>query len=104
MSKHRPNGDGMIRNRGKIWEGRIVVGHKSDQSPIYKYIYGKTQKELIEKMHQLHIEYNDVKLNENSNLKLSEWLDIWIEKYAKHKIKFQTYESYIRTINLHIKP
>ncbi|MBR6552459.1 MAG: site-specific integrase [Clostridia bacterium] len=104
MSKHRPNGDGMIRNRGKIWEGRIVVGHKSDQSPIYKYIYGKTQKELIEKMHQLHIKYNDVELNENSNLKLSEWLDIWIEKYAKHKIKFQTYESYIRTINLHIKP
>lgn len=104
MSKHRPSGDGMIRNRGKFWEGRIVVGHNSDQSPIYRYVYGKTQKELIEKMHQKHIEYDGIELSDNSNLKLSEWLEIWIEKYAKVKLKFQTYESYLSSINLYINP
>ena len=104
MSKHRPSGDGMIRNRGKFWEGRIVVGHNSDQSPIYRYVYGKTQKELIEKMHQKHIEYDGIELSDNSNLKLSEWLKIWIEKYAKVQLKFQTYESYLSSIHLYINP
>ena len=71
MSKHRPSGDGMIRNRGKFWEGRIVVGHNSDQSPIYRYVYGKTQKELIEKMHQKHIEYDGIELSGGESQKLS---------------------------------
>ena len=53
MAKRRPNGEGMIRQKKNgQWEGRIVVGHKSDGKPIYRYIYAKTQKELIEKLHQ----------------------------------------------------
>ena len=43
MAKRRPNGEGMIRQKKKgQWEGRIVVGHKSDGKPIYRYVYAKT--------------------------------------------------------------
>ena len=42
MSKRRANGEGMVRKIGKRWEGRIVVGHKTDGSPIFRYTYGKT--------------------------------------------------------------
>lgn len=36
MAKRRPNGEGMIRQKKKgQWEGRIVVGHKSDGKPGY---------------------------------------------------------------------
>ena len=39
MAKRRPSGDGMVRKRedGR-WEGRIVVGHKQNGEPIFRYV------------------------------------------------------------------
>ena len=53
MGKRRPSGDGMVRKRedGR-WEGRIVVGHKENGNPIFRYIYADTQKELTAKLRQ----------------------------------------------------
>ena len=44
MAKRRPSGDGMVRKRedGR-WEGRIVVGHKQNGEPIFRYVLAKTQ-------------------------------------------------------------
>ena len=43
----------MVRKRedGR-WEGRIVVGHKENGDPIFRYIYANTQKELTAKLRQ----------------------------------------------------
>lgn len=53
MAKRRPSGDGMVRKRedGR-WEGRIVIGHKENGDPIFRYIYADTQKELTAKLRQ----------------------------------------------------
>ena len=53
MGKRRPSGDGMVRKRedGR-WEGRIVVGHKENGEPIFRYLSAKTQKELFKNLHQ----------------------------------------------------
>ena len=53
MGKRRPSGDGMVRRRkdGR-WEGRIVIGHKNNGSPIFRYVSAKTQTELLKKLHQ----------------------------------------------------
>ena len=52
MAKRRPSGDGMVRKRDDgRWEGRIVVGHKEDGSPIFHYVLAATQKELLDKLH-----------------------------------------------------
>ena len=53
MAKRRPSGDGMVRKRedGR-WEGRIVVGHKQNGGPIFRYVLAKTQKELLDKLHR----------------------------------------------------
>ena len=105
MAKRRPNGEGMIRQKKKgQWEGRIVVGHKSDGKPIYRYVYAKTQKELIEKLHKRIDIYRDVELNENSNMTLGEWLDIWIEKYMTDTIRSSTLRKYKSCVELYIKP
>ena len=47
MAKRRPSGDGMVRKKedGR-WEGRIVVGHKQNGEPIFRYVLAKTQKEF----------------------------------------------------------
>ena len=105
MAKRRPNGEGMIRQKKKgLWEGRIVVGHKSDCKPIYRYAYARTQKELIEKLHQKIDIYRDAELNENSNMTLGEWLDIWIEKYMTDTIRPSTLRKYKSCVELYIKP
>ena len=104
MSKRRPNGEGMVRKIGKRWEGRIVVGHKTDGSPIFRYTYGKTQKELLDKMHQKMSEYHGVELNESSNMSLSEWLDLWLEKYMRSTVRKSTFEGYLRIANNYLKP
>ena len=105
MAKRRPNGEGMIRQKKKgQWEGRIVVGHKSDGKPIYRYVYAKTQKELIEKLHQKIDIYRDAELNENSNMTLGEWLDIWIEQYMRGTVRDSTLKGYQNHIEAYIKP
>ena len=82
MSKRRPSGDGMVRKRedGR-WEGRIVVGHKSNGDSIFRYISAPTQKELSAKLRQLTEAYKGVDLTEESNMALSVWLDKWLDEY-----------------------
>ena len=104
MAKRRPNGDGMVRKVKGKWEGRIIVGHKDDGSPIFRYIYGKTQKELTEKMHRKLNEYQGVELTEDSKMTLGEWLDVWLEKYMRNTIRQSTFDSYNHMIRDYIKP
>ncbi len=61
------------------WEGRIVAGHKESGAPIFRYVYGKTQKALLEKLHSGIEEYQDVELTEDSRTTLGEWLDRWLD-------------------------
>ena len=71
MANKRPDGDGLVRKRkdGR-WEGRIVVGHKANGTPIFRSVFAKTQKMLMEKLHQ-HIEtYRDVELSEDCDIPL----------------------------------
>lgn len=104
MVKRRPNGDGMIRKLEKQWEGRIVVGHKDNGSSIFRYFYGKTQKELIEKMHIKINEYASIELSERSKMTLEEWLEIWLEKYMKNTLRLNTFKGYEIIVKKYIIP
>lgn len=105
MGKRRPSGDGMVRKRedGR-WEGRIVVGHKENGNPIFRYIYADTQKELTAKLRQNINAYQGVNLTEESNMTLSQWLDKWLEEYIKGTIRESTLEGYRRDIMNHVIP
>lgn len=105
MAKRRPAGDGMVRKRDDgRWEGRIVVGHKKNGDPIFRHVYARTQKELMDKLHQNIESYHDVELTEESRMSLSEWLDRWLEEYKSGTLRPGTVEGYRRYINLYIKP
>lgn len=104
MATRRSKGEGMIRKKDGRWEGRIVVGHKDDDSPIFRYIYAKTQKELTEKMHRKFVEYEGVELTSDSNMTLGEWFDIWYEKYAKPTIRETTLMGYKKELENYVRP
>ena len=105
MAKRRPSGDGMVRKRDDgRWEGRIVVGHKKNGNPIHRYVLGRTQKELMKKLHD-HIEmYRDADLTEDCNMTLGEWLDRWINEYMIFTVRETTLDSYKAMIKNQVKP
>ena len=105
MAKRRPSRDGMVRKRedGR-WEGRIVVGHKEDGAPIFRYALAKTQKELLDKLHRDMELYQDVELTEDSRMTLGQWLDRWMEDYAADTLRPNTLRSYEQYIRCYIKP
>lgn len=105
MAKRRPSGDGMVRKRedGR-WEGRIVVGHKRNGEPIFRYVLAKTQKELLDKLHQDIETYQDMELTEDSRMTLGEWLDRWLDEYAADILRPSTLCSYRQYIRCYIKP
>ena len=105
MAKRRPAGDGLVRKRSDgRWEGRIVVGHKADGSPIFRSVFAKTQGELLKKLHSRMEEYRDVELTEESGLTLGQWLDKWLADYMTLTVRESTLSSYKSITEHHIKP
>ncbi len=105
MAKRRPAGDGLVRKRSDgRWEGRIVVGHKEDSSPIYRSVFAKTQKELVDKLHDRIETYRNVELSEQSNMTLGQWLDRWLNDYMSMTIRESTMSSYCGMVKNYIKP
>ena len=105
MSKRRPVGDGMVRKRDDgRWEGRIVIGHRENGEPLFRHVYAKTQKVLLDKLHQNIECYRDVELTEDSRMTLSEWLDRWLAEYKAGTVRPGTLKSYRCYIEYYIKP
>ena len=105
MAKRRPAGDGLVRKRADgRWEGRIVVGHKEDGSPIFRSVFARTQKEVMRKLHNQIETYRDVELTEESNMTLGEWLDEWLSDYMALTIRESTMDSYRIMTQHYVKP
>ncbi len=105
MAKRRPSGDGMVRKRDDgRWEGRIVVGHKNNGAPIYRYVFAKTQAELTQKLHDKIEMYRDADLSEECNMTIGEWLDKWINEYMIFTLRPNSLRSYGMVIKCQIKP
>ena len=105
MAKRRPSGDGMVRKRedGR-WEGRIVVGHKENDEPIFQYVLAPTQKELLAKLHQNIEIFRDVELCEDSRMTLAQWLDRWLDEYAAPRLRESTMSGYRIYAEQYINP
>ena len=105
MAKRRPAGDGMVRRRDDgRWEGRIVIGHRENGEPLFRHVYAKTQKALLDKLHQNIECYRDVELTEDSRMTLGQWLDRWLTEYKAGTVRPGTLEGYRRYIEYYIKP
>ena len=97
----RSNGEGTICKRGDgRWMGQVTLD--TDSGYKRKTVYGKTQKEVKEKIARLKLDCQRGKLIETSNMPLEDWMQLWIANY-KPDLKVTTRESYELYINVHIK-
>ena len=95
MAKRRASGEGSIRKKQNgLWEGRIVIGHRENGLPLYRYVYGKTQKELLDKLHRSRELYQGIDLTEGSRMTLGGWLDRWLAEYISVSVRPSTLAGY----------
>ena len=105
MAKRRANGEGSIRKRkdGR-WEGRYTAGRDPvTGKAIYKNVLGKTQSEVKEKL-KAAIEKTGVQPLKTEYYTVGQWLDAWMENYAKLQVRASSYKTYRGFIENHIKP
>ena len=88
--------------------GQVSIGFDpSTGKPKRQTFYGKTRREVADKIAQALHEQNIGTFIEPNKITLGEWLDTWLATYKKmgtKGIRRQTYMSYEYHIRVHIKP
>lgn len=103
MAKGRgAQGAGTIRKRkdGR-WESRITLGHNPvTGKPIQHSEYGKTQREVLDKMHRYQNDLENGVYIEPSKMTVKQWLEIWHTEYCGHLSdgSKHLYEGYVSKI------
>lgn len=113
VSARNAQGAGTIRkktftSKGKTytrWEARYTVGRDPGTGKqIQKSIYGKTQKEVREKLQAVQVDITKGTYIEPERMTLADWLDTWLNDYVEGAVKPFTLASYKTQCENHIKP
>ena len=104
-SSRGAKGGGSIRKRENgLWEARYTTGFDAKTGKqIQKSIYGKTQKEVRQKLSEVIAEIDRGDYCEPCQMSINQWLDIWLEDYTTG-IKDSTRYLYERQAKLYIRP
>jgi integrase len=97
----RGNGEGSIYQRksdGK-WVGSITL--ENGKRRVY---YGKTRKEVADKLKAAFHEQQQGTLIKSSTQTVAQFLTDWLENVHRRRVRPRTYERYSEVINLHIIP
>lgn len=108
MAHKRGNGEGTILKRkdGKGWQGQVTIGRDPETGKLKRVTYyGKTQKEVQQKINKAISELNDGTFIKPHTVTFGEWADKWLEDYKRPpNVKLSTYVSYEMLIRQHLKP
>lgn len=105
MANKRGQGEGTISKREDgTWWARITVGKDESGKQKRKAFYGKTRKEVQEKLTEALNEINKGGYVEPSKLTVSMWMDTWAQEYKKRSVKATTYYRICGLMEVHIKP
>ena len=102
-AKKNAQGAGTIRKRSDgRWEARFTTGFDPvTGKQVQKSIYGKTQKEVREKLTELTMEVDTGTYIEPSKMTLEQWMTIWLDEYMFDK-KWSTIKHYKAQANTSI--
>ena len=104
-NKKNAQGAGTIRKRSDgRWEARFTIGFDPvNGKQKQKSIYGKTQKEVREKLAQVTVEIDEGTYIEPCQMTLEEWMTMWLAEYMGDK-KWSTIKHYKAQVKAHILP
>ena len=98
-------GGGSIRQRKDgTWEGRYTVGRDPGTGKqIQKSIYGKTQKEVRQRLQQTTTTIDEGVYVAPSKLSVEQWLNTWLEDFCVD-VKPRTLDKYRSTVKVRLVP
>lgn len=98
-------GGGTIRQRKDgTWEARYTLGRDPGTGKqIQKSLYGRTQKEVRQRLQQITTSIDMGVYTEPSKMTVTCWLDIWLEEFLGD-VKPRTQELYRSTVKKRIAP
>jgi integrase len=103
LSKKRGNGEGSIhRRKGGGWCAQYTVYTAKGRKR--KTLYGKTRQEVAAKLAKVLSDREGGLTFDARNLKLGEYLDLWLRDSVRDTVRLTTYQGYERIVRLHIKP
>ena len=88
----------------KRWEAQITTGYNEKGKQLRKSISGKTRREVAEKLKVGLTEQQRDELVDKNNIIFKDYLDDYLNKYKKVKIRQTTYEKYETLARNHIYP
>lgn len=103
----RAYGEGGIYQRkdgSGTWIGKTRYEDPDTGSRKEHFVYGKSRKEVASKKKAFEDDLKKGALPNKGKIVLSEWLDTWLETYAKIGVRQNTYEGYKRIVEGHLKP
>ena len=92
-NSRRIKGEGTIRKKGNVYEGRISINENGRRKQIS--VYGKTQRIVVEKMAEMRSQKDDNYFIDNNNITLEEWIKEWMKVYKKPYISSRTFQGYV---------
>jgi integrase-like protein len=104
MGKRRGQGEGSIHRRtdGK-WCAIVDLGWVSGKRK-RKYLYGRTRKEVADKLKAVQHDQADGADIAPERQTVAALLDIWLEQTVRVRNRVGTYESYVQIVRSHITP
>src|SRR5947207_1788193 len=89
--KRRGNGEGCIHQRSNgRWEATVSVGYNAEGKRRRHTVYGSTKAEVLEKLTSLQSRKLGGTLGEATNLNMVDFLNQWLETYARPTIRETT--------------
>lgn len=97
--RRRGHGEGTLyRRRGGSWAGAITIGLNANGRQRRKCVYGRTRREVAEKLARLQVARLDGPLAEPGRLRLGEYLNRWHEDVSRPRTRPGTHAEYGRLV------
>lgn len=98
------NSEGSIyKDKQGRWRG-VVTLYCADGVPKRKYFYGKTKREVTEKVNNTLSEIHNNTYTEPNKITFYEWMSLWLDTYCRGELKQTSIINYETYIEKHIKP
>ena len=104
--RKRGQGEGSIFyiEAKKLWCAKITVGRDENGKQKQKAFYGKTRKEVQEKLTAAVNDVNNNTYIEPSKMTVNQWLDTWLKEYKKPAIRLGSYRNYVSVFKHKVRP
>jgi integrase len=104
MRRGRGEGSLAFRKDKGCWQGAITVGYDAHGKRKRRTVYGKTKREVQDKLTRLQGQKLDGTLGDTCKLTVANYLDQWLDNTARRTVRETTLASYRTLVRLHIHP